>query len=173
MVLELKHDQILFEENQRFHQPWIWFVALGGVGVSCYILVQQLTPEKIIESGMFSTILVTILAILAGAMLPMFLMVARLSTRITREGIFIRLFPLNVSFHKISFDEITKYYVRTYRPIREYGGWGIRKGARGKAYIVSGNRGAQLDLSNGESILIGSLKSRCLVRAIKEAIDKQ
>ena len=58
MVLELKHDQILFEENQRFHQPWIWFVALGGVGVSCYILVQQLTPEKTIESGMFSTILV-------------------------------------------------------------------------------------------------------------------
>lgn len=173
MVLELKHNQTLFEENQRFHQPWILLVALGGVGVSFYIFVQPLTPEKIIESGIFLTISMTILAVLPGAMLPLFLMVDRLSTRITPEGIFIRLFPLNVCFHQISFDEIAKYYVRTYRPIREYGGWGIRKGSHRKAYIVSGNRGAQLDLSNGKSILIGSLKSRCLVRAIKKAIDKQ
>ncbi|MQF69633.1 hypothetical protein FIM12_04815 [SAR202 cluster bacterium AD-804-J14_MRT_500m] len=171
--IESSRNEALFQETQRFHQPWIWFIALGGVGVSCYILFQQLMLETAIEGGMLTTILVPIIAVFAGGMLPVFLLVAKLSTKITQDGIFIRLFPLNLSFRRISFDEITKYYIRTYNPIREYGGRGIRKGARGRAYTVSGNSGLQLDLANGESMLIGSLKSRCFADAIKKALDNQ
>ena len=43
------------------------------------------------------------------------------------------------------------------RRYREYGGWGIRGGLRGtKAYNVSGNRGVELMLADGRTVLIGS-----------------
>jgi len=60
--------------------------------------------------------------------------------------------------------------VLTYSPISDYGGWGIRYGSIGKAYNVSGNRGVQLELLNGERILIGSQKPEELAAAIDLAL---
>jgi hypothetical protein len=69
----------------------------------------------------------------------------------------------------IPVQDIVEYEPRTYRPILEYGGWGIRFGPRGWAYNVSGNRGVQLRLRDGKRILIGSQKADELARAIAEA----
>jgi hypothetical protein len=62
---------------------------------------------------------------------------------------------------------VSEYYARVYRPILEYGGWGIRCGFKGaRAYNVSGNKGVQLILQNGKRLLIGSQKPDELVEAI-------
>ena len=53
-------------------------------------------------------------------------------------------------------EEINGFDVQTYRPIRDYGVWGVRYGRKGKACNTSGNRGAQQELSNSKRILIGS-----------------
>jgi hypothetical protein len=59
---------------------------------------------------------------------------------------------------------------RTYGPIREYGGWGVRRGWKGGwAYNVRGNRGVQLELEDGSSILIGSQRADELAAAIHSA----
>ena len=55
---------------------------------------------------------------------------------------------------------------RTYRPVRDYGGWGIRWGRDGKAYIIVGNEGLQLLLGDGEKILIGSQRPQELEAAL-------
>ncbi len=57
---------------------------------------------------------------------------------------------------------------RKYRPLVEYGGWGVRCGRKGRAYNVKGNLGVQLTLTNGESILIGSQKPDELLEAIRK-----
>jgi hypothetical protein len=64
-----------------------------------------------------------------------------------------------------------RWEARTYRPILEYGGWGIRYSpfGQGCAYNVSGNRGVQLELADGQRILIGSQRAEELARAIGEA----
>jgi hypothetical protein len=50
----------------------------------------------------------------------------------------------------------------TYRPFREYGGWGIRFGRQGIAYTVSGDRGVLVRLRNGRSFLLGSKRPESL-----------
>jgi hypothetical protein len=67
--------------------------------------------------------------------------------------------------------EIVSWDARTYRPILEYGGWGIRYSPFGKgwAYNISGNQGVQLELMNGKRILIGSQRAEELARTIAEA----
>lgn len=53
-------------------------------------------------------------------------------------------------------------------PVRDWGGYGIRSTRKGRAYIASGNEGAQIELTGGERVLIGSQKAGELVRAIHQ-----
>ena len=82
-----------------------------------------------------------------GIGFPVFMASVRLITEVRADGV-VRPddspFILNTS--RISGGDIEKYYARTYRPIMEYGGWGIRYGVKGMAYNISGNRGLQLEL---------------------------
>lgn len=73
---------------------------------------------------------------------------------------------------RIPLSEIQKCEAREYRPIREFGGWGIRRSWRGKgkAYNVKGKKGVQLELKNGESLLIGSQKAEALAEAIRHRL---
>jgi hypothetical protein len=57
---------------------------------------------------------------------------------------------------------------RTYRPIRDFGGWGVRWAARGIVYHARGKHGARLVLASGERVLIGSQRADDLARAIAE-----
>ena len=60
---------------------------------------------------------------------------------------------------------------RVYRPVLEYGGWGVRYTpfGRGWAYNVSGNRGVQLVMSSGRRALVGSQRPDDLAGAINAA----
>jgi hypothetical protein len=48
----------------------------------------------------------------------------------------------------------------------DYGGYGIRSGPGGLAYIADGNRAAQLELNDGRKLLIGSQRPEELARVL-------
>ena len=56
-----------------------------------------------------------------------------------------------------------------YDPAADFGGYGIRSGPRGVAYIASGNGGVQLELRDGRKILVGSQYPEALARSITES----
>jgi len=56
-----------------------------------------------------------------------------------------------------------------YRPIREYGGWGIRGFGRRRALSMRGDRGVLLTRKDGSTVLVGSQKPRELLAAIGQA----
>jgi hypothetical protein len=101
---------------------------------------------------------------------------SKLVTEVRYDGVYIRYTPFHRSFRCLPFSEIESYEARTYSPIAEYGGWGIRWGWKGGnrniAYNVSGNKGVQLVLKDGRRILIGSQKPEELVAAIKSATSR-
>jgi hypothetical protein len=102
-----------------------------------------------------------------GAML--LLSAARLVVEVRSDGLYYRFSPFHRSWHRIPLARIKTAEARTYRPLLEYGGWGIRYGLGGKAYNVGGNRGVQLKLENGKRILFGSHEADALAAAIKGA----
>ena len=67
----------------------------------------------------------------------------------------------------IALRDIASAEVCAYRPIRDYGGWGVRWGAGGIAYNARGNRGVQLVLKTGKRVLIGSQRPEELIAAIE------
>ena len=58
--------------------------------------------------------------------------------------------------------------VRQYKPLSEYGGWGLRYGSSGKAYNVSGNIGIQLHFKDGSTLLIGTNKKEEVEVVLKQ-----
>lgn len=103
----------------------------------------------------------TFLNILLLGFLPSFLIfilfvIANLVTRIDEFGISIKFFPFHLRYHDYKWSDIKICETKTYKPIKEYGGWGIRYGSKGKAYNVRGNKGIHIQLKNGERILIGT-----------------
>lgn len=154
----------LFEEVQRFTQLWVWVimaVVVAGPLIGAYNLLQN-PPEN---SGL--TLFLGILFILVGLGLPLFILSCKLTTQVRYDGLYVRFAPFHRDFIKIGCNELKDYEVKPYNALTEYGGWGIRFGRRGKAYNVSGNRGVQLTLENGENLLIGSQKSADLLMALQ------
>ena len=86
-------------------------------------------------------------------------------------GVYFRFVPFHRTFHKIPVEEIKYFLAKTYSPVKEFGGWGIRRGFKGgRAYNVSGHKGVQLELTNGKKILFGSQRPDAFVQAIEKII---
>ena len=162
-----------FHEEQQFRQPWVWLLLLattvGVIGMFAHGIYTQLYLGQVWgDRPMSNTALVISAAfsflICAGFTLLFYKL--KLITGVSPDGIHIRFFPLTRRI--ISFDSITSCKARTYRPIREYGGWGIRFSRKGNAYNVSGNRGVQLEFKQGKPLLIGSQKAEELAHAINK-----
>jgi hypothetical protein len=162
----------IFCEVQRFRQVWVLGVVVLLAGLAWYAAVGQLVGHPLGSKSMPVPALV-ILWVLAGILLPAFFWASRLITEVRADGLYVRFVPFHWSFQRIPFVEIRKCEARRYRPLLEYGGWGIRYGPGGKAYNVHGNQGVQLELSNGKRLLIGSQRADELSRAIQAGIGRE
>jgi hypothetical protein len=170
-------DPVKFHEVQSFRQKWIlallFAVSLGLIIPFGYGMVTQLIFGHTWGSKPLPDIALAVVGtftILFGVGLPWFFFSLRLITEVREDGLYIRFAPLTHQI--IGYDDIVNCEVLTYKPIREYGGWGIRYGRSGKAYNVSGNRGVQLKLSNGKGLLIGSQHPEKLAQAIQAEMKR-
>ena len=148
-----KIDKTIFYEKQQFRQVWIWLILI-------LILLILLIP---IISGVFGVFLNIILLTIGYCFIWLFYSM-KLITEIKKDGIQITFTPFTNFI--IPFNKIRSYKIREYRPILEYGGWGIRFNMNGKAYTVSGKIGLQIELSNGKEILIGTENPDKLLKSL-------
>lgn len=169
---------ILFREEQSFRQTWIWVATGLSVavvwGLFAFIIYKQLVQgEPVGDNPMPNSTLAWFgpLMMLAMAGLILLLQKSKLRVQVHPDHLHIRFFPFLT--RNIPLSEIVRWEARTYRPIREYGGWGIRYGFKGRAYNVSGNRGVQLELSGGKRLLIGSQRAEEFALAIETAKKRQ
>ena len=162
----------IFREVQQFRQLWLWIFILGLSAFLWFITIGALI-DKSFDNKLPIALLWMIFLMSHSIGLPLLLYLAKLITEVRPDGIYYRFYPLHLKPRKIAFYELKTYYARTYRPFREYGGWGIRYAfSRGWAYNVSGNKGVQLELINGKKILLGTQRPEEFVSAIDSALRK-
>ena len=86
------------------------------------------------------------------------------------DAVRIRYFPL--TRRVIPLADIVTATAREYRPIRDYGGWGIKGWSRRRiAYNLWGHKGVELMLQDGRSVLIGSQRATELEAAIGKPVQ--
>ena len=162
----VRENDIVFREVQRF-----------GVGFRWLFVLLMLAMVGAVFSGTVNIIqgsfdaLRLIISIALGVVLPLgiaaLFFTAKLETEVRSDGLHVRYFPFHLDFRRFETKDIGECYARTYKPLLEYGGWGIRCGFKGRAYNVSGNQGVQLVFNDGKRLLIGSQKPDELEAAIR------
>jgi hypothetical protein len=90
------------------------------------------------------------------ALVMILLATIELRTVVTEDGLEVKFWPLGR--RRIFKSEIKSARVRKYSPLREFGGWGYRIGPAGKAFNMQGDMGLQLEMKDGDRLLIGTRK---------------
>ena len=154
-------DTPLFSETQAALSYWIYQLAAVVM-----VVAMGASTVGAVRGGKIAVALWPISIVVVFWVFMWFL---RLETRVEKDLVRARVFPLHLSFRKFTWEEIEKHEVVTYRPLRDYGGWGIRLGRNGWAYNMWGTRGVLLYLKKGKTQLIGSQRADELASAIARA----
>ncbi len=157
---------MFFREVQYFRQPWLYLLLAIVILVNLWGVVQQLVLGIPWGNNPASDELLVMIFLASGVMFPLFLLSTHLEVEVEASGISYRFFPFHLKKRTIAWSDITAHSVIVYRPLRDFGGWGIRFGALGKAYTVSGSSGVLVELKNGGRLVFGSRKATELNEAI-------
>jgi hypothetical protein len=139
----------VYYESQKFNQRWVlwlqWLLGVGALVITWLVLILKKAPLP-----------VALIPLLLVATVILFFSKLSLQLRITEESILYRFSPLQRRFRVISKADIASMEIRSYDPLSDYGGWGIRFGKKGIAYTVKGHTGIAIRLHSDTHILIGT-----------------
>lgn len=152
---------IEWREVQRFWQNKVVLIILAVVVVASFAGTGALAFTGNTEAAPLPLLSIAVI----GVTLWMGLI-----TEVRQDAVHVWLWPL--FWRTIRYDDIVEAEARKYRPLAEYGGWGMRWGIGGQCWNVSGDVGVQLVLRNGKRVLIGSLESEELARRIRAHIGQ-
>ena len=149
-------ENVLFEETQRL-SPLIILAIVAAVLVGFGLVYWR-------TGGALSRPIWMLLggtAVFLAALVAM----SRMQTEVTADSVDISMFYL-IS-ESIPHGQIAEHQVLEYRPLREFGGWGLRYGPSGRAYSMSGSEGVRLVLDDGSQVTLGSQNAEALASAIE------
>jgi hypothetical protein len=142
-------------EVQRAPLALVKFLAWTS-GISTMIVLSTVLMVAL-DSGDRTKALAAIFIVLWAQLLiviPLF-RVTRFIVRINDQGVFVRLRPFQFKGRLIPWTEIMYSVIRPIRPLREFGGWGIRWDLGKKTgYIWNGEQALELFLTNGKIVVI-------------------
>jgi len=170
-----EQKDLIFREVQTFGSTLRWLlVVLMGLSVAIFAIALWETITNPKTTNTFVSTLLSMIAMAIPIAVTILFFILKLETEVRTDGLYVRFYPMHIRFRKFAGQDLAEHYPRTYKPIREYGGWGIKCSftGKGKAYNVSGNQGVQLILTNGKKLLIGSQQPDDLTAAIDKMLKQ-
>lgn len=162
----------IFSEIQKFDQ---WWVQLLIYGLFLASIVGFIIGISEISEGNISDFLIEkappflILALISAA-----LFTTKLKTRIDEKGIHYGFKPFQKKLRTASWEHIEKVYIRKYKPLIEFGGWGYKYSTKGngKVYNTKGNMGIQIVFKDNNKTLVGTQQPDVAQRVINKYVSK-
>ena len=165
----LRPAVVVYREEQHF--AW-WIYAILLVMVALALLLPTNGQPMPVKGGNGWGLHVP-LGLAVGLALPSVLVlgVLRMTTEVTPAGVQVWFGWIPTSRHVVPLTTIERLEVVHFRPLADYGFWGIRWGPDGERVLIArGNRGVRLHLSDGSRLLIGSQKPEALAVALEKAM---
>lgn len=158
-------QDVLYRDVQTRKPIWAWVLILALAGLAWAGFFEQIVRGNPVGTNPAPDMVIWILTGVAGILLPAFIFSLRLIIEVRPAALVLRYIPL--WSRRIELARIRSVEPRTYSPIAEYWGWGIRyMPGRGWVWSVSGDRGVQLHLEDCHPLLIGTDQPEALAEAI-------
>ena len=146
----------MYQEYQTIRSWWVRIPILISSCFCIYICLQQILFKQSLTDNTIADIFVVVIIFIIGIGIPAFVHMVRLETKIENKKLTIKFWPFHFKPVIFRIIDIKKAEAITYNAIKDYGGWGIRYGVKGKAYNLNGNKGVLLTFKDNQIILIGS-----------------
>lgn len=158
-------SEIVFEERQCFAERGIrnFFLVLACFFMASILI--RLFFVTVEEDDFVMGVLIA--GLLISAILSLFLSNC-LITQITIDGIYVRFPPFMPSEQEFLWKDIQEVYIIKYKPITQYGGWGIRIGPYGRAFNISSTTGLQVIFKDNSRLLIGTRQPEKLIAVLRK-----
>jgi len=174
-------ERVLWMETQRaWDSPWWRAVGIGGSAAIASPVLWRLFQHclwgvrwggnRMSDPEFAFSLAFTLLMACAVFLLVYFL---RMSTEVSPAGVRVVFTPPGFTVRTVGIGGIRRISVVEYRPIVDYGGWGIRWGLRGRALSLWGKTGIELTLAGGKRLLIGSQRPGQLRDALSRAMKRK
>ncbi len=139
-------DSVNYKEIQRIDPIWILgtFAFINILNYLTFIYLEVRNNDIFYPTyAMFVLLLVAFLWI-------------RLETIYTKDGLQYRFFPFHRKFRFLQWKDLDQVEMVKIKPIRDFGGWGIRKRNGNMAYIAQGNTTISVtEIKSGIKIFVG------------------
>lgn len=111
------------------------------------------------------SMIVAVLTVFVIAMVTAYML--KIKTTVTGESLTVGM----IKGRTVPIGEIASAVSEDFRAIKDFGGWGLRYGAKGWGYIAAGtNKGLRINMKDGKSLLISTKRMFELESAVKAAI---
>jgi hypothetical protein len=175
-------QKVFFKEEQKFSNPVLWiFTAIAftiAVTQEVIAIFKQTNLTQPVEKGdeSLNSMILSLLIIVVIFIAVMILFgKMKLVIEVRSDGIFYRYLPFIRRMRSFHRNEISSFEVRSYRPIKEFRGHGIKRSRRGtgRSFTVKGKIGLQLNLTNGKKVLLGTQRGDALKRAMQRMMKEE
>lgn len=161
----MSEDNLLYREIQRWRDVgWVMLLIFGLAALQWWAFLQQMVVGVPFGENPAPDGMMLLLWLFFGIFFPLFFLWFHLVVEV-RPGTVTVLYRPFID-RNIAMNEIAHVEVRVYRPLMEFGGWGVRGWMNRVAYNVNGNTGVELTLIDGRRILLGSRHAAELAGAI-------
>jgi hypothetical protein len=149
-------DEHLLPDYTESQNPSWCFILWHGITLPFIIILclVLLTPQIVSILGIVVIITALILIILLCELLP--LLVMGFFIEVDDRYLMVRMGTFRLRVLRLELKNILSVETVNFRPIRDFGGWGIRMGNNGWAYFMSGTEGVQITTTNQQKYIIGS-----------------
>ncbi len=166
--METRHG---FYRERTWAPAWVVVILLTACLAAAGAVAYELYKSGPGGDGSMS-MLGAVAAMAASLGLPILLgtLFARLDVEVQADQVYIAFGPIHLCRKRIPFSEIEAVRGLTYRPLREFGGWGIRPRGGKTAWTIRGNQAVKVTLSSGKDVYVGSLFPQRLEERIRTAM---
>ncbi len=146
----------------------LWTACLAGAAAAGYDLFLQSFDAPGDPSFLLKARLAVGGVLLFPALIT--LLFLRLDVEVRPDQLFIAFGPLHLVRKRIRLADIETARALTYRPLKEFGGWGIRPRGFRTAWTIRGNQAVKVALKSGNEVYVGSRFPQRLEERIRAAM---
>jgi len=152
--------QTYYKQTERLREPWVWAIVAGS---SVVVLASAVATW-----GGDGSIVGTLILLATALAIPLFVWSMHLTVTVDEKEVVAHLWPF--ARRRFALEQITSAQARSYHPVKEFGGWGLRRSRAGvRAYTITGDRGVELMLVDGRRVMLGADRATDLQLAIESA----
>lgn len=168
------HQQRGRYSEQTWAPLWVMVLIWVGCGAAIVGTVHSI-GEAFSAAGDQGLFWPRIGALAAAGVAALFLLAInafflRLDVEVRADHIHIAFGPIHLIRKRIRIADIEDVRGLTYRPLLEFGGWGIRPRPGKTAWTIRGNQAAAVKLKSGRQIYVGSEHPQRLAGAVQAAM---